>query len=547
MATKSAQRDIEKQLIELQDLLSQQTPPFKDTSHEGTRKRHEQTRADDGLWMRTYTPHYVDSPDALFHRDLSAVMEVPDNVIIPVHGPREHAKSIRCRVNLMRRFCNGLLRYWVIGSEKVGLAWDHIEFIYTEFLQNRRILADYDIEIIKKDENAGKFRFKITCRATGKKNYCMLQAVSYETLAKGMVFMELRPQGALIDDFEGTRSSRNARIGKEKRDWVRQELYPACTGPVIWLGNIGRKTSALHQGMELAFEHEDDFEDLKKQGSVPGRIARKIRNNSGRLPEEYGPIIPLLYRADSDMEDGTVRLLWPERYRPEWYANKRATMGHLYEGEMNGDPRKPGTVFKNFPRFSRAELEQFGTGCVWWLWFDPAWGRTKHSAYKCWIAGCSDGSRFYAVKAYCRQGTAIDEALDAMYHAFDELGLFGLRDGGFEDAYDQEYRLRKDIEAAATRHGSRLPIYGYPNPGAKDLRIMSMEGLFNLGLWKFPERTDDDMQQVIEQLKEYPDSEYVDGPDALAGLTKGLSERARRIGSSGYQSLGKRRYQRTRR
>jgi hypothetical protein len=528
--------------------LSKEIIPFKDTGREASAERLAKTEGNIEAFKLTYMPHYLDAPSAAFHDDLDTMMQYPEKALFLVHSPREHAKSVQCRMNVLEGILNGRIQYWIFGAEKVPQAYQHIDAIFVELAENFRIKADYEVKILRNDSNEGKFRARVTSKATGKSNTFQLEAVSDGTSGKGLLFGQYRPQGALIDDLEKLQDQYNPENGRKKNSWVRQELYGAITGVLVWLGNMGRKTSALHQAFEEIYTNEEELKQFKHNGSTPGIFATVCARNGGLLPRKDDLRIQLgfIFKADRQV-NGKTEYLWPQRFKPSHYDSERRTMGYRYHGEMNGDPRSPGKIFNTFPTFAPEDLQslQF-EDLVVYTWLDPAWGKSNNSAFKCWVAVAYDGHYFYLFDAYCRQGTPIEEAIDAWYECFDRWAWLGLRDGGFEKTFAQDDRFYQDLELAEQKHGKLLPVYAQDNPGEKTARIESMEGLLNSGRVIWPARLSKDMAEVKEQVESYPEAKYVDAPDALEACLNRVRRRHKGKNHN-YQSIAKRRYTTSRR
>jgi phage terminase large subunit-like protein len=512
---------LKKQLLEFQERLGRDVAPFSDTSRDAIRKRFDKSK-EFTYFAKEFLPHYVDADFCGMHHDIVAMMQQPSGVF-PTHGPREHGKSTITRANIIRRILTGQNYYVVIGSETLGLAVDHCLFIMIEFLDNDRIQSDYEIDVKQFNTQKGKFDLVIRNKSNTKKRRVRLQAVSYETSSKGLLFMNRRPDLALVDDFENTRTAKNSRIAGEKVDWVVQELYPAVKGPVVWLGNTAFETSALYQVMRSTFESSDAFKRFLKQGSNPGELSETgipfmpVHEST----EDQREIYPYSFRADRQV-DGVTQYLWPQNFAPGWYQKKRATMGYRYEGEYNGYPVKVGKIFTNIHRTDDL------SGMDWWyFWFDPAWGRSKSSSYKSGVVLASDGHRFVVAGAYCRQGTPMSAAIDAIYELFLKFEPHGLTYGGYEGVFGQDERLEQDLDLAEEKKGYRLNIYPHDNKGDKDARIQSLEGPINSGMIQFVEG-DKDVETIIEQLIGYPDLEYKDGPDSLEAAFRKLRQLSRR-------------------
>lgn len=546
MATRSAQKKVLDQLDAFVEKLSKQVAPFSDHSKDAQKERRQRTLGNIEEFKKTYVPHYVDSESASFHGDLDAMMQYPEQALFLAHGPREHAKSVQCRLNVLEGVMNGRIEYWVFAAEKVSQAWQHIEYINADLLNNERIKQDYEVKVVRYDSVNGIYQARVTHTATGKRNNFRLQAISDETSGKGLLFMNLRPQGALVDDLETTKESLNPANGKKKLDFILQELYGAITGPLVWLGNMGRKTSALHQAFEHIYENEEDLKKFKKVGSPPGLFAKVCAKNDGIIPTKSGLELMRGFIFKAEYPDGSY--LWPERFSPNWYASKRRTLGYRYHGEYNGNPIAPGKIFKNFPRYTREELDIAvkEKGFVVFSWLDPAWGRSKNSSHKCWTIVAYDGHYFYVLDAYCRVGTPISQAIDLWYSAFKKWARYGLRDGGFENTFAQDERFNQDLDLAEERHDEHLPVRGYENPGDKQARIESMEGLFEQERVVWPVSLNKDLQTVKEQLENFPDGTAWDGPDSLEACINNVKRRFKR-GKTEVNVQSKRRYSRSRR
>lgn len=549
------EKNVQKALMAFQERLSRDASPFADNSGAAQKQRYESTRHSTQLWGEAYMPHYFSEPSALYHADLDALMNFRGKYIFPVHGPREHGKSARVRVALLRKLLNGEISYFVFCSEHLFLAKAHIMYIYMELTDNVRIVQDYEIKIISFDQSEGKLQLVVKHKAARKKKRVMFQATSYGTSSKGLLFINNRPDGAIVDDFENTRTSRNKRISQEKLDWILQELYGAVTGPIIWLGNIGHDSSALYLAMLKIYGSEKRLKNFLRYGSTPGEFAGAFGYDEApkQLPEEMrvqsddpeadGSIQmhPLSFRAITVMPDGHTRYLWPERFSPEWYQNAKATLGHLYEGENNGYPVKIGKLFK--PEFS-VEYDKLPSLTHWLTWFDPAFGKSGSSCYKAWVIMASeDGRDFYIVDAYCRQGTDINEAIDAWYKAFEKYETHGLRYGLYENNFGQDDRIEEVLDRHQLKNGYRLNVAGQSNAGNKQARIESMEPAWNLKSFHWPREMNHDVAALYDQCIAYPDGEYIDGPDALESCYVRLRRNCRTSGSGAQnQASGARRY-----
>lgn len=559
-ATLTAQeRLLQKAVAELEERVSRETHPFQSSTAADVARRYAEGRADVGAFGRLYLPHYFDSPDAAFHHDLDAVVGGAVRHLWLIHGPREHAKSTRVRAALLRRLLYGSLHYPLVISEELYIAKAHLDFLHVELSSNQRITSDFGVTVLRYDQSEGVLRVRVTPKATKKSVTFQIDAASYGTKVKGRLFYQYRPDFALLDDFEDTRSSRSERIGREKLDWVLKEVYPAVksTAPIVWLGNVGCDTSALYQAM--LNQHGEDGDGLRlflKTGTLPGSVAAPStdrpgngQGNGAETPSSPGEpdgaaeggvrrISALSYRATT-VVDGRTVYLWPERYDPAWYADMEATMGPAkYESEMNGSPMREGAFFDEawFPTYDALPE----TASRLYLRLDPAFGHSESACFKALVVVATDGHAYYVVDAWLRQTEPTSAMLEATYTMFERYDALGLRTGGYERNFGQDDRLAQDFEDAAERHGYPLPIAGDDARGNKAERIESMQPLFSTGRVLWPAKMNPDVARLKAQCLAYPDG-YVDGPDVLESAITRL--RLRGAGKKQvYESLGKRRY-----
>ncbi len=275
-----ADRKIQQQLEEFEARVRADVAPFGDMSPAGIAARWTETETTEAFGQ-IYAPHYCSAPSDAFHADVDALVDGytpahhPDGeaYVWPVHGPREHAKSIRSRVGLLKRVCRGTVHYPIIISEQLYVAQAHIDYLLVDLVANVRIAADYEVEVMLRDRSDGVLRLRVTPRATGVAHLVQLDACSYGRPVKGRVFMQWRPDFVLIDDFENTRSARNREISHLKAGWVLQEVYPAVVGNIVWFGNVGHDTSALFKAICDAEGSEAKGKALMRRGSRPGEIA----------------------------------------------------------------------------------------------------------------------------------------------------------------------------------------------------------------------------------------------------------------------------------
>lgn len=584
------QRKLEKARLELEAHLASLSSPHADTSPKAVQQRQLACQHDTERFLRTYLKHYATSPSASYHEDIDAMFTHGHRHIFVMHGPREHGKSARARANFLRQLLFGQMHYPLMISEELTLSTEHVEFLRTEIMHNKAITSDFEIEEVSWSRTEGRWWLRITPRGSQRTHQVLVKACSYRTKVKGKLFLQYRPDAALIDDFEDTLSSKNPVLGRAKLDWVLQELYPAVSqsAPIVWMGNTGCDTSALYQAMLHVHGDNDRLKAFLKRGTAPGlsipawpdRAAGTPRDASYPLsdagafledtdgvnfsiedPETLAQLAEdtttgssavqsqmtaYCYRASTLLPTGDTVTLWPERYPDSWYAEMRATMGPAkFDSEMNGAPVREGSFFKRewFPTYKTLPKSgQGGVALRLYSWLDPAFGKSKHACFKFLVLVATDGSNYYIVDAWASQTAPTYEMIEAWYGFFERYP--DLRHGGYENNFGQDDRLARDFEDAIRQFGYPLPVAGDANRANKDARIESLQPLASQGRIHWPEHPSPGVEELKAQMLAYPDG-FSDGPDALESCIARMRHGAGQ--PPVYKSFGKRRGRSSRR
>jgi predicted phage terminase large subunit-like protein len=157
-------------------------------------------------------------------------------------------------------------------------------------------------------------------------------------------------------------------------------------------------------------------------------------------------------------------------------------------------------------------------------WTDPSVKHEEKHCYKATIcAGITNEGMIYILKARIRK-ESVSRMVDGMYqiyHAWNPAWMY------FEDNGGQAL-LAEVLDAKAEQEGYHIPHRAETNSIHKDTRIEgTLSAPIENGVIRFL-KTDPDQKELIDQLLQFPDGEYKDGPDALEGVTRKLLEYARR-------------------
>jgi predicted phage terminase large subunit-like protein len=112
-----------------------------------------------------------------------------------------------------------------------------------------------------------------------------------------------------------------------------------------------------------------------------------------------------------------------------------------------------------------------------------------------------------------------------MYAACNPSWMFYEDNGG-------QALLGEVLDMKAEREGYHIPYRAETNTVHKDTRIEgTLSAPIESGIIRFY-KADPDQKELIDELLQFPDGQYKDGPDALEGVVRKLQEyaRKRRVG-----------------
>lgn len=216
--------------------------------------------------------------------------------------------------------------------------------------------------------------------------------------------------------------------------------------------------------------------------------------------------------------------LWPEFKSSKDLAVIKNTLGPVRWSAMyQQEPRAEGG--------SEWPESFFGRG----IWFDEwpkrwvqktvAWDPAKGKNAK-W----GDYSAFVKLMLsedgllYVQADMANDRSLDIMTHQAVEIQrVFQSHAFGIEAEQFQEL-LKGEVQQAGARAGILMPLYGMMTKGVnKQVRIRRLTPYLSCGQMRFKANCSS-TRMLVEQLREFPNADYDDGPDALEMAVRLMNE-----------------------
>jgi len=188
-----------------------------------------------------YLKHYIVYKFDSFHNEIFKALEDDDIDRLALCAFRESAKSsIVNTIYILWNICFEKRKFIVLASEESGLAVMQTTSVAYELLTNPRIIEDFGN--LYHDESEGQVRARK--RSVGDfttRNNIRVKAVSWQTKFRGLRHGEARPDLAILDDMDSSKSVINSDIRDKKFNWFKTEVMPGMNqsfGKIISLGNM---------------------------------------------------------------------------------------------------------------------------------------------------------------------------------------------------------------------------------------------------------------------------------------------------------------------
>jgi predicted phage terminase large subunit-like protein len=218
---------------------------------------------------------------------------------------------------------------------------------------------------------------------------------------------------------------------------------------------------------------------------------------------------------------------WEDEFPASRLARLKRTVGSLaYSQEFLLIPvALDERIFKeeNIKAYAPEELAAIRFAYVF-SWTDPSVKHEEKHCFKATVcAGITNEGIIYILKARIRK-ESVSRMVDGMYQIYDKFNPHKMF---YEDNGGQAL-LAEVFDAQAEREGYHIPYRAETNTVNKVTRIEgTLSAPIENGVIRFL-KTDGDQKELIDQLLQFPDGEYVDGPDALEGVVRTLQESARK-------------------
>jgi predicted phage terminase large subunit-like protein len=458
---------------------------------EGAKAERRERCADSVLeFARTYFPEYVPAAFAKFHRTWEQVRRIEGEPVL-VEAFRGSGKStFFTLLDPIHELAYGKRNFMIFSSYNAEKSAAFTGRILLELMYNQRLKNDFG-EFIEEGRKPSLRRFTVRLPGTGGKT-ALVRSISMGQDPRGFVHKAHRPDYVRLDDIQSRARARSRKFVKSAVAWVMQDLIPA----------LAAEYSAIMVATPL---NTQCVACTLEKGSEEVRGVRTFKFAA----EERG------------------KPVWKEWFPTERLSKLKRAIGSLaYAQEFLLVPvALDERIFKeeNIRGYEPEELLGVRFNYVF-TWTDPSVKHEEKHCYKATICGgITDEGVIYVLEARIRK-ESVARMIDGMYLIYKRHNpslMF------FEDNGGQAL-LVEVLNGKAETEGYHIPHKAETNTVHKDTRIEgTLSAPIENGVIRFNKR-EADQKELLDELMQFPDGEYKDGPDALEGVVRKLQEYARR-------------------
>ncbi|MDR1175340.1 MAG: hypothetical protein LBK83_07725 [Treponema sp.] len=482
-------RELEKAWNELREEILAR-PVFPDNSAKAKEERKKNCGNNVLEFARTYFPDYVPSEFAKFHREWEKIRAIEKEPVLLMAFRGSGKSTYFTLLDPIHEIAYGRRNFMIFSSYNEEKSGRFTGRILAELMYNQRLKNDFGV-FIPPGKRPALDNFTVNVPGSGGKTVGVL-AVSMGQDPRGFVHGPSRPDYVRLDDIQSRQRAKSRKFVKASIDWIMQDLIPALAenySAVIVATPLN--TQCVASTLEKGTDELKPVKTYKFPSEVRGKPAWEAAFPASRLTR--------LKRTIGNLAYGQEFLLVP----------------------IALDER----IFKeeSIKRYAPEEITGVHFHYIF-SWTDPSVKHEEKHCYKATVCGgITHEGIIYILAARIRK-ESVQRMVDGMYKIYNDWKpqyMF------FEDNGGQAL-LGEVLNAKAEWEGYPIPHRAETNTIHKDTRIEgTLSAPIENGVIRFL-KGEADQKELIDQLLQFPDGEYKDGPDALEGVVRKLLEYARK-------------------
>jgi predicted phage terminase large subunit-like protein len=441
-------------------------------------------------FAKIYFPDYVPSDFAKFHKEWEKIRNIEKEPVLLMAFRGSGKSTYFTLLDPVHEIAYGRRNFMLFSSYNEEKSGRFTGRILAELLYNQRLKNDFG-DFIPGGKRPALDNFTVNVPGSGGKTVGVL-AVSMGQDPRGFVHGPSRPDYVRLDDIQSRQRAKSRKFVKASIDWIMQDLIPA----------LANTYSCVIVATPLNTQC----------------VASTLEKGS----DEINPIKTCKFPSEA-----RGKPTWEAAFPLSRLARLKRTIGSLAYGQefllvpIALDER----IFKeeSIKGYELEELSAIRFASVF-SWTDPSIKHEEKHCYKATVcAGITNEGAIYILEARIRK-ESVQRMVDGMYSIYNRHNPHRMF---YEDNGGQAF-LGEVLSMKAREEGYPIPYRAETNTIHKDTRIEgTLSAPIENGIIRFY-RVDSDQKELIDELLQFPDGEYKDGPDALEGVVRKLLESARR-------------------
>ena len=479
-------------------------PLFIDNSPKAKTERKKLCENNIDEFSKAYFPEYVRNESAKFHKEWEKIRLITNEPVL-LQAFRGSGKStFFTLLDPIHQIAYGKRNFMIFSSYNEDKSAVFTGRILLELMYNQRLRNDFG-EFFLPKQHPGIRNFTAHIPGSGGKKIGV-RAVSIGQDPRGFVHGPNRPDYVRLDDIQSRKRAKSRKFVRETIEWVTQDLIPALAeGYSAIIAATPLNTQCVASTLEKGTDDISAVKTFKFPAESRGKPTWKAEFPESRLAKLKKSI-------------GTMA------YNQEYLLIPVALDERIFKEE-------------HIKAYAEEELKYIKNDLAYtFSWTDPSVKAEEKHCYKATVcAGISNEGIIYILKARIRKESVsrMVDGMYLMYNACNPARMFYEDNGG-------QALLAEIFNAKAEREGFPIPHKAETNSVNKVMRIEgTLSAPIENGVIRFL-KTDPDQKELIDQLLQFPDGEYADGPDALEGVVRKLLEYARKRKAGKPKSSGTR-------
>ena len=465
-------------------------PLFLDNSPTAKIERKKKCENNIDEFSRTYFPEYVRKESAKFHKEWEKIRSI-ENELVLLQAFRGSGKStFFTLLDPIHEIAYGKRNFMIFSSYNEDKSAVFSGRILLELMYNQRLRNDFG-EFFLPNQHPGIKNFTAHVPESGGKKIGV-RAVSIGQDPRGFVHGAHRPDYVRMDDIQSRKRAKSRKFVRETIEWITQDLIPALAENYsAIIAATPLNTQCVASTLEKGTDDIRAVKTYKFPAQARGKPTWEDEFPKARLSRIKKSIGTMAFNQEYLL----IPIALDERIFKEEHIKR-------YAGE-----------------------ELTGTHFTYVLsWTDPSVKAEEKHCFKATVcAGITNEGLIYVLQARVRK-ESVSRMVDSMYQIFNDYNPARMF---FEDNGGQAL-LAEIFNAKAEATGYPIPHKAETNTVNKIARIEgTLSAPIENGVIRFL-KTDPDQKELIDQLLQFPDGEYSDGPDALEGVVRKLLEFARK-------------------